>query len=70
MFFVHNNPEAEAQRSFTQAELNYKKERESMHVTSLGFCLRVIVNKKLLNREKTTFRVLSVLFVYNDLGSG
>jgi len=33
----------------------------SMPVTPLGFCLRVIVNKKPLNLEKTTSGVLSVI---------
>ena len=34
-----------------------------MRVTSLGFCLRVIVNEKPLNLEKTTFNVLPVLLL-------
>ena len=34
-----------------------------MRVTPLGFCLRVIVNEKLLNLEKTTSSVLSVLLL-------
>ena len=36
---------------------------ESMRVTSLGFCLWVIVNEKRLNLEKTTSIVLSVLLL-------
>ena len=34
-----------------------------MRITPLGFCLRVIVNKKPLNLEKTTSSVLSVLLL-------
>ena len=34
-----------------------------MRVTPLGFCLRVIVNEKPLNLEKTTSGVLSVLLL-------
>ena len=34
-----------------------------MRVTPLGFCLRVIVNEKPLNLEKTTSSVLSVLLL-------
>ena len=34
-----------------------------MHVTPLGFCLRVIVNEKPLILEKTTSSVLSVLLL-------
>ena len=41
---------------FTQTE-----SRESMRVTPLGFCLRVIVNEKTLNLEKTTYSVMSVI---------
>ena len=37
------------------------RQRESMCVTPLGFCLRVIVNKK--NLEKTTSSVLSILLL-------
>ena len=58
--FVHNNLEVEAQRSYAYAALNDKAERKSIRVTSLGFCLRVIV-KKPKNLEKTTYSVLSVL---------
>ena len=36
------------------------RQTESMRVTPLGFCLRVIMNKKPLNLEKTTANVLSV----------
>ena len=39
------------------------RQRESMRVTLLGLCLRVIVNEKLLNLEKTTSSVLSVLLI-------
>ena len=44
-FFVHNNHEEEAQRSSAIAVLNNKTERESIRITPLGFCLRVIVNE-------------------------
>ena len=37
--------------------------QRGMRVTPLGFCLRVIVNKKPLNLEMTTFSVLSVLLL-------
>ena len=53
-------------RSYANAALNNKTERESMRVTPLGFCLRVIVNEKLLNLEKTTSSVLSVLLLVYD----
>ena len=44
-FFVHNNHEAEAQRSSAIGVLNNKTERESIRVTPLGSGLRVIVNE-------------------------
>ena len=34
-----------------------------MRVTPLGFCQRIIANEKPLNLEKTTYSVLSVLFL-------
>ena len=34
-----------------------------LHVTSLGFCLRVIVNETHTNLEKTTSSVLSVVLI-------
>ena len=37
--------------------------QHSMHVTPLGFCLRIIVNEKPLNLEKTTSSALSVLLL-------
>ena len=37
--------------------------------TTLCFCLRVIVNKKNLNPEKTTYSVLSVLLLLYGLGT-
>ena len=41
-FFVHNNPEAEAERSSAQAALNYKTERENVRNSFgpllQGFC--------------------------------
>ena len=40
------------------------QDRESMlHVTPLGYGLRVIVNEKSLNFEKSTSCVLSVLLI-------
>ena len=45
--------------------LNDKSEREPV-LTSLGFCLRVVVNEKTLNLEKTTSIVLSVLMIIYD----
>ena len=39
------------------------RQRKSMCVTPLGFYLRVIVNEKILNLEKTTSSVLSVLLL-------
>ena len=58
--FVPNNPEAEAKRSYAHAP-----EREPvlrrMRLTSLGCCLRVIVNEKPLNLWKTTSSFLSVI---------
>ena len=39
------------------------RQKESMRVTLFGFCLRVIVNEKPLNLEKTTSSVLSVLLL-------
>ena len=53
--FVHNNTEAEAQRSYAHAV-----EREPI-LTPLVFCIRVIVTEKPLNLEKTTSSILSVL---------
>ena len=42
-------------------------ERESvlcrLRVTPLGFCLRIIVNKKHINLEQTISSVLSVIFI-------
>ena len=61
-FFVHNNPEAEAQSSYAHAALNYNTEREYARNSS-GFCLRVIVNEKFLNLEMTSISVLSVLLL-------
>ena len=39
------------------------RQRESMRVTPLDFCLRIIVNEKPINLEKTTSSVLSVLLL-------
>ena len=62
-FFVHNNPEAEAQMSSAMAAWNYKTEREMrcLRATPLGFCLKVILNETSLNFKKTTSSVLSVI---------
>ena len=38
-----------------------------MHLTPLGFCLRVIVNENPLNLENTTSSVLFVLLLIFDL---
>ena len=65
--FVHNNPETAAQRSYTHAALKDKIEKESMRVTPLGFCLRVIVNENPLNLEKTTSSGLSVLLLIYEV---
>ena len=64
-FFVNNNPEAEAQRSYAHVALNDKTEREHAP-TPLGFCLRVTVNEKPLNLEKKTSSVLSISLLIND----
>ena len=53
--FVHKNPEAEAQKSYVYALSLTPHTRNS-----LGFYLRVIVNDKPLNLEKTTSHVISV----------
>ena len=37
--------------------------QRGIHVAPLGFCLRIIVNEKLLNLEKTTSSVLYVLLL-------
>ena len=39
------------------------RQRESMRVTPLGFCLWVIVNEKPLNLENTTSSVPALLFL-------
>ena len=56
-------PWASTQRSYSHAALIYKTQRESMRVTALGFRLRVIVNEKSLNLEKTTSSAQSVLLL-------
>jgi len=52
-------------QSYAHAVLNFKTEIESvqrrMRVAPLGLCLRVFLNEKPLNLEKTTSSVLSVL---------
>ena len=61
MCFVHNNPEAEAQKP-----LSVYRERayNDYAVTLLGFCLKVIVNETRINLEKTTSSVLSVINIW------
>ena len=54
--FLHNNPEAKAQRSYAHV-----LELRRMRVTPFGFCLRVIMKEKPQHLEKTTFTVLSVI---------
>ena len=61
--FVHNNPQTEAQRTFTRIPLCITRQRERMRVIHLGLCLRDIVNEKPINLEKTTSSVLSVLLL-------
>ena len=46
--FFHNKPEAEAQRSYTLAALNYKTEREHARNAFGQFFPRVLVNEKSL----------------------
>ena len=70
VFLLQLNPKEESLRSFAQAMINYKteRERERMRVTPLGLCLRVIVNEKSLNLEKTTLSFLSLLiFIFGDI---
>ena len=43
------------------------RHREIIRVTHLGICLKVIVNEKPLNLEKTTSSVLSVLLLICNL---
>ena len=68
-FFVHNNPEAEAQKSYAHTLSLCPVIQRGMRVTSLGLCLRVIVNEKFLNLEKTTPSVLSGLLLIYDKDS-
>ena len=65
-FFVYNNPEAEAQRSFAHALSLCLIIQRDMRVT-VEFCLRVIVNEQPLNIKKTTSSVLSVLLLIYGL---
>ena len=46
MFYVHNNPGEEAQRSYAHALSLCLVIQPSMRVTLLGVCLRVTVNEK------------------------
>ena len=65
-FFVHNNPEAEAQRTSVQTALNNKTERESEHAnSSFGSQPQGYSERKHQHLEKTTSSVLSVfLLIY------
>ena len=58
-----NNPEAESQRSYAHAALNYKTQRETARNLFECFCLRDIVNEIPLNLEKTTSCVLLVYVI-------
>ena len=69
-FLAHKNPESEVQRNYTHDALNDKTERESVRVNPLDSCLRVIVNNKPQNLEKTTSSVLSVLLLIYDSNLG
>ena len=60
-FFVYSNPEVETQSSNGHYALNDKTERESMRVSALGFCLRIILNEQSLFFKKTTSSVQSAL---------
>ena len=59
--FVHNNPEAEAQRSYKHALSLYVVIQRCLRGTPLSFCFRVIVIEKHLIFEKTTSSVLFIL---------
>ena len=63
VFFVHNNPEVGAQRSYAYALSLCLVISRSMHKTSLSSCLRVFVNEKPLNLENKTSTVQSVMFL-------
>ena len=62
---VHNDPEAEAKRSFAQRRISRQKEPvlRRLRETPLGFCLRVIVKKFHPNLEKTKSSVLSFILI-------
>ena len=61
-FFINNYPEAEGKRSYSLLSLCLVIQH-GIRVTSLGFCLRIIMNEKPINLEKTTSSVLSVLLL-------
>ena len=67
-FFIYNNPEAEGKRSYSLLSL-WIVVQHGIHVTSLGFCLRIIMNEKPINLEKTTSSVLSVLLLIYGHGN-
>ena len=64
--FVHNNPEAVAQRSYAQSAQN-KTYREPvirrLRVTPLGFCLRVIMNETDINLDTPSFILLNDSYI-------
>jgi len=41
-FFVHNNLETEAQRSFAQAALNHKTEREHVRKIKISYVINML----------------------------
>ena len=65
--FVHNNPVAEAQRSYTMSAKNRLSVCLCSTLTtrnnSLGFYLRVIVDETHRNLEETTFSFISVILI-------
>ena len=58
-FFVQNNFNEEAQRSYAHPYCHL----HGVRVTPLGFCFRVFVNEKPLNLEKTISSVISVIVI-------
>ena len=64
--FGHNNSEAEAKRSYTQAALSYKTKREHARNSS-GPMSQAYCKRKPLNLEKTTSSVLSNLWVHFEI---
>ena len=66
--FVHNNPVAEAQRSYTMSAKNRLSVCLCSTLTtrnnSLGFYLRVIVDETHRNLEETTSSFISGILIY------